>query len=111
MRGPEGSDPSLHSRNAALEAEIARLRRALDEAGLGLGMMGGPATLVERLFDGFLDGGPTRIAPANDRGAPPEPARNPFAGTAAEARRSAERAQEDTARDDWWDERRARARD
>ena len=80
-------------------------------AGVGLGMMGGAATLVERLFDGFLDGGPTRPVPANDRGSPPEPLRNPFAGVAAEARRSAERAQEETARDDWWDERRARTWD
>ncbi|WP_375463945.1 hypothetical protein [uncultured Methylobacterium sp.] len=67
--------------------------------------------MVERLFDGFLNGGPTRPTPANDRGSRPDSAPNPFAGVADEARRSAERAQEDTARDDWWDERRARARD
>ena len=80
-------------------------------AGLGLGMLGGAATLAERLLDGFFGGSPAPSAPANDHAPRTEPAPNPFKAVAAEARQAAEREQEEAARDAWWDERRARARD
>lgn len=81
-------------------------------AGIGLGMLGGAATLVERLFDGFLDSGPARPASANDsRPEPPPPRSNPFAAVAEEARRTAEREAEAARDNAWWDERHARSRD
>jgi PAS domain S-box-containing protein len=46
LKGPEGSDPSHHGQNAALEAEIARLRRALDEAVQRL-VARSPSALIE----------------------------------------------------------------
>ncbi|AMB47587.1 regulator [Methylobacterium sp. AMS5] len=47
MKGAEGSEPSLQGRNAALEAEIARLRRALDES-VRRGGAGSPGSVMEQ---------------------------------------------------------------
>lgn len=114
--GPPGEPTNERSRAESRYFEPAaldpRMRDAADiVAGVGLGMMGGAATLVERLLDGFFGGALAPTAPANDRSSPPEPAPNPFAAHATEARRTVERQQEEAIRDDWWDERRARARD
>lgn len=111
---PNVQESDSYSREGPIPSADPRVRDPADMvANVGLGMMGGAATLVERLLDGFLGGSPTPAAPANDRGSPPpeRPPANPFAGHAAEARRSAEREQEEAIRDEWWDERRARARD
>lgn len=114
---PETAEPNVDrsssdDRGAFFAGPEPGMRDGADVvAGLGLGMMGGAATLVERLFDGFLDSGPVRPMPANDSRPEPEPPRNPFAASAQEARRIAEQDGEEASRDAWWDERRARARD
>lgn len=80
---------------------------------LTFGVIGGASRLVENLFDGYFGASPTpkKAEPPRPRGERPEfPAHNPFAAAAEEARLRAERQREATERD-WWDERRARARD
>lgn len=111
--GEEWPDPAPH----AHQASGPKMRDPADiGVGLGLGALGGLATLTERFFDGFFDQPVTPAerqarqqptpAPQNE-----EPRANPFEAVAEHARRLAEQEEDDRRRNEWWDERRSRARD
>ena len=111
--GEEWVDP----KPGAHQASGPKMRDPADIGiGLGLGALGGLATVAERFFDGFFDQPVTPAerqarqqptpAPRNDA-----PRENPFEAVAEHARRRAEQGEDDRHRNEWWDERRARARD